>query len=174
MCSAAHTPHQLLWPCWSGLHHSVSHRCSGVWGMFPSYPGLQKQIEGKTNRKKVLKLDGSFYSTKSHGACVESHTKGYFFRVSTCSHMAKGLLKWEQTCWRHPEWAEWLSAHHAVKKPKAAPLCFDGRGPFICHFPLDMSWMHRTMGTSGHSHSQRWGNLQLWRGWVFCGCRVPD
>lgn len=49
MCSAAHTPHQLLWPCWSVLHPWPSVR-----GMFPCCPGLPK-----ANRKKVLELDGS-------------------------------------------------------------------------------------------------------------------
>lgn len=49
MCSAAHTPHQLLWPCWSVLHH-----WPGVQGMLPCCPGLPK-----AKRKKILKLDGS-------------------------------------------------------------------------------------------------------------------
>lgn len=118
-------------------------------GCFHAIWVYQRQIKGKTNRKKVLKLDGGFQSTNSHGACTKPHTKVYVFRVS--SHKEKGLLKWERSL---RVGRQWLSAHHAAKKPKAAPLCCDSRGPFICHFPLDMSWYTLNAQNNGNTRSQ--------------------
>lgn len=89
MCSAAHTPHQLSWPYWSVIHQPVVTPmlwCPGDVSM-PSRFTKGKQEKGPRTWGKLLKHQWSLYGV--------THTKGHFNRMSRCSHMEKGLLKWK-------------------------------------------------------------------------------